>query len=91
MAGIVVDDLGAVAASAGAAHRGAVAGLLDGGGDVVVAELGIDDHMRGLQRQVDLRGDPVEAGELLLDPGRTRRTGHARDVELELAGHHFTS
>ena len=91
MAGIVVDDLRTGTARAGAAHRGTVAGLLDGGGDVVVAEFGIDDHMRGLQRQVDLRRDPVEAGELLLDPRRARRAGHARDVELELARHHFTS
>ena len=94
MAGIVVDDLRTGASStarAGAAYRGTVAGLRDGAGDVVVAEFGVDDHMRGLQRQVDLRRDPIEAGELLLDPRRTRRAGHARDVELELARHHFTS
>src|SRR5699024_6584741 len=59
--------------------------------DVVIGQFGVDDDVRGLERQVDLGGDPGEAAESLLDPGRAGCAGHSRDVEIDLAGHHFTS
>ena len=62
---------------------GVVAGLLDGLDQVLRGGAAADMNGRLLRRVVDRGIDAFDPVELLLDPGRAGRAGHALNVELD--------